>query len=238
MKKNAIFEDFFSWATKKNAKTRKEFGIEWKKDIFLLGWLIKIMNLVALLFCLNAVVVQFKANNFQLLNRCVRASWSARKKKSFWAKKIAPFFSRPPFSNEKPGFVFELSGKQITGRKKLRPNFHWKPKRSRISQAIFFGISHKITKVSRFACIENLKLSLKKGAQKKNAKSESWPPTPLSKTQLWVEYGWMEKDPEQWLLSLIWHLFGPCRFSYSETSRSSSAFVKRSSSDALLCSCQ
>lgn len=120
------------------------------------------MNLVALLFCLNAVVVQFKANNFQLLNRCVRASWSARKKKYFWAKKIAPFFSRPPFSNEKPGFVFELSGKQITGRKKLRPNFHWKPKRRRIGQAIFFGILQKITKVSRFARIENLKLSLKK----------------------------------------------------------------------------
>ena len=33
MKKNAIFEDFFSWATKKNAKTRKEFGIEWKKEL-------------------------------------------------------------------------------------------------------------------------------------------------------------------------------------------------------------
>ena len=118
------------------------------------------MNLVALLFCLNAVVVQFKANNFQLLNRCVRASWSVRKKNLFEQKKIAPFFSRPPFSNEKPGFVFELSGKQITGRKKLRPNFHWKPKRSRISQAIFFGISHKITKVSRFA-----RIVLEKGMQ-------------------------------------------------------------------------
>ena len=191
------------------------------------------MNLVALLFCLNAVVVQFKANNFQLLNRCVRASWSARKKNLFEQKKIAPFFSRPPFSNEKPGFVFELSGKQITGRKKLRPNFHWKPKRRRIGQAIFFGILQKLQKY-----LASLVLKIWNCPWKRNAKSESWPPTPLSKTQLWVEYGWMEKDPEQWLLSLIWHLFGPCRFSYSETSRSSSAFVKRSSSDALLCSCQ
>ena len=32
-KKNHIFGDFFSEATKKNAKTGKEFGIEGKKDI-------------------------------------------------------------------------------------------------------------------------------------------------------------------------------------------------------------
>ena len=123
------------------------------------------MNLVALLFCLNAVVVQFKANNFQLLNRCVRASWSARKKKSFWAKKIAPFFSRPPFSNEKPGFVFELSGKQITGRKKLRPNFHWKPKRRRIGQAIFFGIFAKNYKSISLRSYWKFEIVLEKGMQ-------------------------------------------------------------------------
>ena len=33
-KKNHIFGDFFSEATKKNAKTGKEFGIEGKKDYF------------------------------------------------------------------------------------------------------------------------------------------------------------------------------------------------------------
>ena len=33
-KKNHIFGDFFSEATKKNAKTGKEFGIEGKKEIF------------------------------------------------------------------------------------------------------------------------------------------------------------------------------------------------------------
>ena len=31
-KKNHIFGDFFSEATKKNAKTRKEYGIEGKKE--------------------------------------------------------------------------------------------------------------------------------------------------------------------------------------------------------------
>ena len=33
-KKNHIFGDFFSEATKKNAKTGKEFGIEGKKETF------------------------------------------------------------------------------------------------------------------------------------------------------------------------------------------------------------
>ena len=32
MKKNEILEDFFSKGIKKNTKTGKEFGIEWKKD--------------------------------------------------------------------------------------------------------------------------------------------------------------------------------------------------------------
>ena len=35
-KKNHILGDFFSKATKKNAKTGKEFGIEGKKEIFLI----------------------------------------------------------------------------------------------------------------------------------------------------------------------------------------------------------
>ena len=35
-KKNHIFGDFFSEATKKNAKTGKEFGIEGKKSAFAL----------------------------------------------------------------------------------------------------------------------------------------------------------------------------------------------------------
>ena len=93
------------------------------------------MNLVACsqFCCLNAVsVVQFKANNFQLLNRCAESpSWSATKKKSFWAKKIAQI-SRPLFSNEKPDFVFEFSGKQITGWKNWdRQTFIEKPKKKK-----------------------------------------------------------------------------------------------------------
>ena len=77
------------------------------------------MNLVACsqFCCLNAVsVVQFKANNFQLLNRCAESpSCSAMKKKIFLSKKKIAQISRPLFSNEKPDFVFEFSGKQITG---------------------------------------------------------------------------------------------------------------------------
>ena len=49
MKKNAIFEDFFSWATKKNAKTRKEFGIEWKKEL-LLDTIFNLENTYMILF--------------------------------------------------------------------------------------------------------------------------------------------------------------------------------------------
>ena len=92
------------------------------------------MNLVACSqFCLNAVsVVQFKANNFQLLNRCAESpSWSARKKNLFEQKKIAQI-SRPLFSNEKPDFVFDFSGKQITGWKNWdRQTFIEKPKKKK-----------------------------------------------------------------------------------------------------------
>ena len=77
--------------------------------------------------------MQFKANNFQLLNRCAESpSWSAMKKKIFLSKKKIAQISRPLFSNEKPDFVFEFSGKQITGWKNWdRQTFIEKPKKKK-----------------------------------------------------------------------------------------------------------
>ena len=68
-KKNHIFGDFFSEATKKNAKTGKEFGIEGKKVHFtnnMLSQIVKFIFLFGLILVLKWSV--FEPSNFQVEN--------------------------------------------------------------------------------------------------------------------------------------------------------------------------